>query len=171
MGTAAKPTGNICKHSLGNKKQRGGTPCLKPRMASDQGLVDEVVHEVIRPLGLDVAAQRLPAGLEPGHGVAPLAVEGLPPVKDAVVVKQHDVTLLHQDVDNVLLADLVDVADVLGVDAAEVAVVDIGHAHLRHSARAAITEIAAVVVDIAEPHRLARHRMPIDRRLGVLNGL
>mmetsp|Transcript_100768 Transcript_100768/g.245049 ORF Transcript_100768/g.245049 Transcript_100768/m.245049 type:complete len:491 (-) Transcript_100768:102-1574(-) len=143
----------------------------RPMPASHEGLVDQIVHEVVRPLSPVLPLQGFAAGLEPGDGVVALAVERLPTVKDAVVVQEHHVALLHHDGDDVLLADLVHMAHILGTDAAKVAEVDISHADLRYRARPAVTEVAAVVVHVAEPDRLSCHRVPVDRGLGMLDGL
>mmetsp|Transcript_14557 Transcript_14557/g.41705 ORF Transcript_14557/g.41705 Transcript_14557/m.41705 type:complete len:285 (-) Transcript_14557:511-1365(-) len=141
------------------------------RACSDQGLVDQVVHEVIWPLPLVLTAQWLTARLKPSDGMVPLAVEDLAAMEHPVVVQEHDITLFHHDGDDVLLADLIHVPHVLRTDAAKVAVVDVCHADLRHRARPAVAKVAAVVVEVAEPDGLPCDGVPVDRRLRVLDGL
>mmetsp|Transcript_62603 Transcript_62603/g.141229 ORF Transcript_62603/g.141229 Transcript_62603/m.141229 type:complete len:216 (+) Transcript_62603:209-856(+) len=103
--------------------------------------------------------------------MVPLAFERLAPMKNAVVVEEHNVANLHHDCLDVPLADIVHVADILRADLAEVAMVDVGHAHLGNSAGTAVAQVAAVVVEVAEPDRLASDWVPVDGRLRVLDGL
>eukprot|EP00971_Amphidinium_carterae_P002494 49700-Amphidinium_carterae.1 len=49
-------------------------------------------------------------------------------------------------------------------DLAQVAIVDICHAHLWNCAGATVTQVAAVVVDVAEPHWLPCDWMSVDGR-------
>mmetsp|Transcript_100766 Transcript_100766/g.245038 ORF Transcript_100766/g.245038 Transcript_100766/m.245038 type:complete len:298 (-) Transcript_100766:494-1387(-) len=143
----------------------------RPMPASHEGLVDQIVHEVVRPLSPVLPLQGFAAGLEPGDGVVALALEDLAAMEHAVVVKENDIAFLHHERLDVLLADLVDVPHVLGADAAEVSVVDVGHADLRHGAGPAVAQVAAVVVEVAEPDGLPCDGVPVDRRLRVLDGL
>ena len=50
--------------------------------------------------------------------------------------------------------DLVDVPDVVVGDGGEVSAVHVRHPHFGHSAGSAVTQVTAVVVQVAEPHRL-----------------
>ena len=54
---------------------------------------------------------------------------------------------------------------------AEVAVVDVRQAHLGHGAGPPVPQVAAVVVQVTEPYWLPGHRVGVDGRLRMLDGL
>mmetsp|Transcript_8873 Transcript_8873/g.14029 ORF Transcript_8873/g.14029 Transcript_8873/m.14029 type:complete len:233 (+) Transcript_8873:204-902(+) len=100
-----------------------------------------------------------------------VSLEDITAVKHPVVINDQDVPLLHSHCLDVLGAHLVDVVDILCRDLGEIAEVNVSHAHLRHGAGPTVPQVPGVVMDVAEPERLASLRVPVDRRLGVLDGL
>mmetsp|Transcript_112168 Transcript_112168/g.356450 ORF Transcript_112168/g.356450 Transcript_112168/m.356450 type:complete len:537 (-) Transcript_112168:40-1650(-) len=160
----------MCRH-VHRKKENHALKLPQTLTALHQGLVDQVVHEVVGFVSRRLASQVRTARLEPSHHVLTLAFEDLPAMEHAVVVQQDDVARLHHNRHHVALANFVDVLHILGCDLAEVSVVHVRHAHLRNGARTAVPQVPAVVVQIAEPHWLTSHGVRVDRGLGMLDGL
>mmetsp|Transcript_107695 Transcript_107695/g.131412 ORF Transcript_107695/g.131412 Transcript_107695/m.131412 type:complete len:389 (-) Transcript_107695:103-1269(-) len=100
-----------------------------------------------------------------------VTLEGVAAMEHTVVVQQHNVTLLHGHDLDVLLAHLVDVSDIVVRDGGQVAAIDIRHTNLGHGARAPVPQVAAVVVQVAEPNWLTCHWVLVDGRLSMLNCL
>mmetsp|Transcript_20817 Transcript_20817/g.52847 ORF Transcript_20817/g.52847 Transcript_20817/m.52847 type:complete len:506 (-) Transcript_20817:13-1530(-) len=156
-----------------SKRERGPPLATRARararsLAHEEG-VEQVVEHVAR-----LAARVGDVGLlvaEPADRVQPVALEDVAPVEHAVVVAQQHVARLHRHVHDVVLAHLVDVVEHLARDEREVAEVDVGHAHLGHRARPPVAEEARLVVHVAEPRGAPRVRVPVHRRLHLLDGL
>mmetsp|Transcript_50631 Transcript_50631/g.162619 ORF Transcript_50631/g.162619 Transcript_50631/m.162619 type:complete len:494 (-) Transcript_50631:62-1543(-) len=160
----------MCRH-VHEKNKNHVLKVPQTLTALHQGLVDQVVHEVVGFVSRRLASQVRTARLEPSHHVLTLTLEDLPAMEHAVVVQQDDVARLHHDRHHVALANFVNVLHILGRDLAEVSVVHVRHAHLWNGARTAVPQVPAVVVQIAEPHWLTSHGVRVDRRLGMLDGL
>mmetsp|Transcript_6295 Transcript_6295/g.16082 ORF Transcript_6295/g.16082 Transcript_6295/m.16082 type:complete len:262 (+) Transcript_6295:189-974(+) len=134
--------------------------------------VDNLVQEVARLATIRDRGRlvTLPA-VEPAHGVVTIALEDVTAVEHPVIVAQQHLAFLHRAARDVLLRHLVDVVERLGVDLGEIPHEDVGHAHLWHCARPAVSQVARVVVYVAEPQRAARLGVAVYGRLLALDRL
>mmetsp|Transcript_13358 Transcript_13358/g.38850 ORF Transcript_13358/g.38850 Transcript_13358/m.38850 type:complete len:253 (-) Transcript_13358:752-1510(-) len=129
-----------------------------------------VQHVTGRTVQFDLAS--VPCLLpKPGHSVQSIPLEDVASVEHAVVVHQHNVPRLHRQGHNIFAADFINVLKIRRWDGGEVAVVDVGHTHLRHTAGAVVPEIPGVVVDVAEPEGHVGLWVPVHRRHGGLHRL
>mmetsp|Transcript_14836 Transcript_14836/g.34103 ORF Transcript_14836/g.34103 Transcript_14836/m.34103 type:complete len:388 (-) Transcript_14836:288-1451(-) len=102
----------------------------------------------------------------------PGPLENVAAVHGAVVVDEHDISLLHRHVHLVLLGDLIDVLEILLGDLRAISVEHVrlveaaGTSGLRKNSIPLVSECGRVGVDVAEPGREARVGVEDHRGLG-----